>query len=266
MSFNFRPAVKHLIAQNQSLRASLVYQGGTTNSDYARGVATGYAVCDAYLPWQGWPIGAMTELITDKIGCGEISLLLPAMARLSQQRRSILCIGVPHALFAPALRQVGVDVSRVWQINPSPLLRQYKDHLWSAEQALKTGVPGMVILWSAARSNSTTETLRRLHMACSGRDTLLIHFRDPSCIAQPSPAWLRVGFTVTNTHLRLQVLKCRGQALTRPLISLDRAIVQPHLFSHLIAASELQMAVTAGQIKQAAVLPTHSVHSPHLVQ
>ncbi|MBP6531496.1 MAG: hypothetical protein KA260_15345, partial [Burkholderiales bacterium] len=49
------------------------------------GIATSFAVLDAFLPWRGWPVGAMTEIMTDTTGCGEMSLLLPAMARLTQE-------------------------------------------------------------------------------------------------------------------------------------------------------------------------------------
>ena len=194
--------------------------------------------------------------MTSAVGCGELSLLLPAMARLSQEKRPILCIGVPHKLFAPALLQAGVDASRVVQINPAPLLRQLTDNLWSAEQALKTGLPGMVVLWSPARANSPietqTQTLRRLHMACLGRETMLIHFRDASCAEQASPAWLRLGYSVTPTEAQVQVQKCRGQPLARPLIHLDRAVVQPRLFEHLHALHTLSAAVNTGHINEPA--------------
>ena len=238
------PILQHLIAQSPSLQASLPSRVGAEG--VAAGTGTGHTALDAYLPWRGWPTGAMTEIMTDTVGCGELSLLSPAMARLSQEKRPILCIGVPHRLFSPALRQAGIDVSRVSQINPAPTIKQFADNLWSTEQALKTGLPGMVVLWSPPRSNTAMESLRRLHMACLGRDTLLIHFRTTSCVAQPSPAWLRLSYGVTDTQVRLQILKCRGQSLAPPLICLDRAAVQPKLFTHLAARLQLNTAVTTG--------------------
>ena len=62
------------------------------------GLATSFAVLDAFLPWRSWPVGAVTEVMTDTRGCGELSLLLPAMALLTAQRRPVLCIGAPHEL------------------------------------------------------------------------------------------------------------------------------------------------------------------------
>ncbi len=241
--------LQQLIAQSPSLQATLPNHVGV--SAVASGIGSGHTALDSYLPWHGWPTGAMTEIMTDAVGCGELSLLLPAIARLSQEKRPVLCIGVPHKLFTPALRQSGIDVSRMSQINPAPTSKQFADNLWSTEQALKTGLPGMVVLWSPPRSNTAMESLRRLHMACIGRDTLLIHFRTTGCMTQPSPAWLRLGYSVTATQVRLQVLKCRGQPLARPLICLDRAAVQPKLFTHLAARAQLNTAVTSGHFVKA---------------
>ncbi len=214
----------------------------------APGVATSFAVLDAFLPWRGWPVGAMTEIMTDSMGCGELSLLLPAMARLAQEKRPILCIGAPHSLFAPALNQAGIDPTRITQINPASSAKQSKENLWSAEQTLKTGLPGMVVLWSPANMSCAPETLRRLHLSTLGRETMLIHFRGKSSMSQPSPAWLRFGFAADDTHIRLQVLKCRGRLLTRPLITLDRASVQARLYGQLRAAKKLDEANSFGLI------------------
>ena len=248
------PILQHLIAHSPSLQASLsshVGAGGVA----AAGIGTGHPKLDDYLPWRGWPTGAMTEIMTNMVGCGELSLLLPAIARLSQEKRPVLCIGAPHKLFAPGLRQAGIEVNRISQINPTPTVKQFADNLWSTEQALKTGLPGMVVLWSPPRANTAIESLRRLHMACIGRDTTLIHFRTTGCMAQPSPAWLRLEYGVSDTQVRLQVLKCRGQSLAPPLICLDRAVVQPMLFAHLAARLQLNAAVTTGQF----VKPTNAM-------
>ena len=211
------------------------------------GVASSFATLDAFLPWRGWPLGAMTEIMTDIPGCGELSLLLPAMSRLTQQKRPILCIGAPHELFAPALTQADVDPAFVTQINPSSSTHQHiRDNLWSAEQALRTGLPGMVLLWSQSRTGCSPEALRRLHLSTLGRATMLVHFRGKSSMSQPSPAWLRFGYVADETHIHLQVLKCRGRELTRPLIALDRATVQTRLYAQNRAARLLDGAVEFG--------------------
>jgi hypothetical protein len=170
------------------------------------------------------------------------------MARLTQEKRPILCIGAPHALFATGLTQVGVDPAFVTQINPSSTIKHSKENLWSTEQALKTGLAGMVVLWSPRQGHDhcSPEVLRRLHLATIGSQTMLIHFRSASSMSQPSPAWLRFGFAADETHIRLQILKCRGRLLTRPLITLDRTAVQARLYGHLRAANVLDNAIKNG--------------------
>ena len=244
----------HLTDNNQMLRDHVRLGAETPFADDTSratpgvsGVPSSFAVLDAFLPWRGWPVAAMTEIMTDTVGCGELSLLLPAMARLTKEKRSILCIGAPHTLFVPALAQVGIDPARVTQINPSSTLKHNKENLWTAEQALKTGLPGMVVLWSPIHGQLPPETLRRLHLATIGSETMLIHFRGASSMSQPSPAWLRFGYAADDAHIRLQVLKCRERLLTRPLITLDRASVQARLYGHFQATSELNHAINNGR-------------------
>ncbi len=217
------------------------------DSNKTLGVASSFAVLDAFLPWRGWPVGAMTEIMTDRVGCGEMSLVLPAMARLSQEKRQIICIGAPHELFAAALFDAGIDPSRVTQINAAEAShsnKKQKENLWCTEQILKTGLPGMVVLWS--RTSCTPEVLRRLQLAMLNTDTTLIHFRSNACMQQHSPAWLRCGFAADDAEIRLQILKCRGRLLTRPLITLDRTAVQRRLYAQLSAEKSLRNAIEYG--------------------
>ena len=119
-------------------------------------------------------------------GCGELSLLLPAMARLTQQKRPILCIGAPRELFAPALAQTGVDPDYVTQIHSaSSSSKHFKENLWSAEQALRTGLPGMVVLWTPAHSILTPEILRRLHLASLAAQAMRLLRRRPCTDSLP---------------------------------------------------------------------------------
>ena len=236
----------------QAKTADALAGGGHDNP----GLATSFAVLDAFLPWRGWPVGAVTEVMTDTRGCGELSLLLPAMALLTAQRRPVLCIGAPHELFAPALLQAGVDPQYVTQIHPAASAsRLLKENLWSAEQALRTGLPGMVVLWSPINSTLPPEVLRRLHLAVrsgtsstetSAPRTMLVHFRGVSSMSQPSPAWLRFGYAADDRHIRLQIIKCRGQELTRPLITIDRAALQARLYGQIAATSQFNDAICNG--------------------
>jgi len=50
---------------------------------------SGFAALDAMLPGRGWPGNALTEIVLEREGIGEIRLTLPALARLQAQGRDI---------------------------------------------------------------------------------------------------------------------------------------------------------------------------------
>src|SRR5262245_4476208 len=50
-------------------------------------VSSGHTALDAELPGNGWPQGALTELMVDVPGRGELSLLIPAVAQATQAGR-----------------------------------------------------------------------------------------------------------------------------------------------------------------------------------
>ena len=47
-----------------------------------RNIASGLEALDAQLPGGGWPLGALTEILLQHHGIGELQLLMPALARL----------------------------------------------------------------------------------------------------------------------------------------------------------------------------------------
>src|SRR4051812_39379662 len=69
----------------EELRLRLEHMSRSAHAqDQARPLAqsTGFADFDALLPGGGWPVGAITELMPETYGIGELSLLLPALAKL----------------------------------------------------------------------------------------------------------------------------------------------------------------------------------------
>ena len=239
--------VTRLKAEAPETARHVTLGSGATDEPQEGGVPTGFAVLDAWLPWGGWPVGGMTEILIDRTGIGELSLLLPAMSRLAAEKRPIALIGAPHELFAPALTQAGVDPKQITQIHPCATARETKALLWSSEQILLSGSAALVLLWSTAGGmDISPEALRRLHLACLGRKTTFIHYRAACCSMQSSPAWLRFGFSANDDTLDLQVFKCRNRPLARPLITLDRAFVQARLSAHLQARDTLREAIDEG--------------------
>ena len=49
--------------------------------------ATGFSALDAALPHRGWPSGTVVELMPTDTGIGELRLLMPALARMTQSER-----------------------------------------------------------------------------------------------------------------------------------------------------------------------------------
>ena len=92
------------------------------------GITTGIAALDQLLP-DGWPRGALTEILSSRPGIGECSLLLPALSRLCDGRRWLALIAPPYIPYAPALAAAGIDISRVLMIHP----RSEAEILWAAE-------------------------------------------------------------------------------------------------------------------------------------
>src|SRR4051794_1933504 len=81
-------------------------------------VPTGFDSLDAELPGAGWPRQALTEVLTDTPGIGELGLILPALAALTSAGQRAVCIGPPYVPYAPALAASGLDLVNLIIIRP----------------------------------------------------------------------------------------------------------------------------------------------------
>lgn len=182
---------------------------GTRNTR-TRTLASGHAPLDAVLPGGGWPVGALIELLHAQAGIGELRLILPALQVVQQAHRRIVLIRPPYQPYAPALLRARLSLELLLLID-TPDDAQGR---WAAEQALRSGAAGVVLLWS-----ETTEdrNLRRLQLAAEAGQALAFLYRSPAVLRQPSPAALRVALEpdetddpLSNAALRVQVVKARG--------------------------------------------------------
>jgi hypothetical protein len=181
--------------------------GEPARHDNAARIASEYPPLDDVLPGGGWPRGALTEVLYEHAGIGELRLLMPALARLSHQGGWIALVAPPHIPYAPALRQYGIDLSRVLLIHPD----DRTDSLWAVEQALRTGTCGAVLAWPRRIDD---QSMRRLQLAAEAGDTLGVLFRETRAAEQPSPAALRLRLTsAPGDTPRAHILKCRGGTL-----------------------------------------------------
>ena len=74
---------------------------------------TGWAALDALLPTGGWPEASLSEILLPLDGVGELQLVLPTLARLSQGERPVVLVAPPYAPCVAGWRQQGVDMRRV---------------------------------------------------------------------------------------------------------------------------------------------------------
>ena len=73
-------------------------------------VPTGWPGLDRALPGGGWPQEGLVEVLARHAGIGEVSLLLPALARLVGQGRRTAWVDPPHVPYAPALMGGDTDM------------------------------------------------------------------------------------------------------------------------------------------------------------
>lgn len=182
------------------------------------GVATGFAALDRELPGGGWPRGDLTEILPQRHGIGELSLLLPAMTRLSSMESAwLVCVAPPHPFYAPALQAAGVDLSRLLVASAPG-----RDAAWACERALASDGVGAVVAWLP---DVHTASLRRLQLAAEASRTLLFVFRPASVAGQPSPAPLRLLLEAAEEQLVIRLLKRRGSMQSAPLsIAIQRPL------------------------------------------
>ena len=83
------------------LRNPAIWRGDQYAKVAIESIPTGFAELDAQLPGGGWPRAALTELLANQCGIGELRLLLPALARLSQDDKWLVLVAPPHRPFAP---------------------------------------------------------------------------------------------------------------------------------------------------------------------
>ena len=161
---------------------------------------TGFAWLDDALPFGGWPEAALTELLLPVDGVGELRLLWPTLARLSNEDGLIALIAPPYLPFAPAWANAGVQLAKLQVIRTSP-----RDALWATEQCLRSAACSAVLCWPQQPDD---RSLRRLQVAAETGQCLGFALRPSKAAANPSPAALRIAIDADPAQLR--VLKCRG--------------------------------------------------------
>jgi len=174
-------------------------------------VPTGFAELDAALPGRGWPQGALTEIVLEREGIGELRLTLPALVRVQSERRDVVWIAPPHKPYAPALAAAGLDLSRLFIV----ACKTPQDALWAFEQSLRAPECGAAFAWLAT---SDQRVLRRLQVAARDGRTWGALWRRPGQRGSAMAAPLRLALSPRDGKLAVRVLKRRGAELTQPVL------------------------------------------------
>lgn len=204
-----------LLARPDIWQASSPRQHG---SGHNSGLNTGHSVLNQALHQGGWPLGAITEILCDQRGIGELELLLPTLAEYARQDQKVVFISPPCIPYAPALMQAGIDPQHLVVIQAQTSTEQ----LWAADQLLRADVAGAVLCW-LDQANLKQRQLRKLQLAARISHSLSLLFRPGHCAAEASPAALRIELSSQSTaepSCHLHILKQRGgwagQTLTLP--------------------------------------------------
>ena len=187
-----------------------VWRGDTLAVLAEASIPSGHAELDAELPGGGWPRGNLTEILVDRSGLGELSLLLPALAQLSAAGGWLALVAPPWLPHAPAWAATGVAPERL------VVVRAGRQAAWCVEQLLASGGFAAVLAWPPAGLDA--RTLRRLQLAAAGRPVFACLWRSTAAGASPSPAPLRIALAAGEGGLSLRIVKRRGRPAARPLI------------------------------------------------
>ena len=190
------------VALNEVLRHPGIWRRASSALPTLRAQPTGCAALDAMLPGGGWPLGALSEILVTRDGLGELSLVMPALAELTQRRRRVAFVAPPYIPYAPALTTHGVDLAHVVEIDATG-----GDGAWSAEQCLRSGGCGAVLFWLPKADYAQ---LRRLQLAAETGGALGFVFRPAAVAHGASPAGLRLVVDSDGSTTEIEVLKCRG--------------------------------------------------------
>jgi hypothetical protein len=191
------------------LQRHAVWRGGAVSSAVPT-VPTGFAVLDRELPGGGWPVGALSEILANREGIGELQLVLPALASLSWAGKRVVWLAPPHLPYAPALAAAGIDLAQLAVIR-APGRR---DALWAAEQVLRAGSCHALLAWFPS---ARYEELRRLAVAAEASRAWVALFRPHEAADASSPAGLRIALEAQGEAISIHILKRRGAPARAPL-------------------------------------------------
>ena len=175
---------------------------GTQN---IQSIPSGHPHLDEQLHHQGWPGKALTELFCEQPGIGELSLLAPALSKLSQNKRWIFLVDPPYEPSAPALEQMGIVLNRLIIVRTE----SSEQYTWVCEQILRSPSYGALLAWEPNKRLSQRK-IRKLQLASRANFGLAVLLRSQKQAQYPSFSALRIGLKLNRQQYLLDILKQPG--------------------------------------------------------
>ncbi len=228
-----------------------VWRGNQMGSHRAVVTPSGFRALDRELPNGGWPASVLIELLLAQPGIGELRLLAPLIASLTQAKKTVILMAPPHIPFAAALAELGIDLTHILLVEAE----KPADRIWAIEQALKSASFGALLCWLP---QCRADHLRRLQLAAGGGEGLTFVFRPAAAQHESSPAPLRmVCRAAASGQLSVEVIKRRGPVHSQPVIlplAVPSVLDQPFFNQALADILPFTLPVT----------PLHAVDRPTL--
>jgi len=174
---------------------------GNNHHALSHNISTGDQQLDHYLSG-GIPDASVIELQTIN-GIGELRLLVSFVASKAQSTRLISFIAPPSDICSQMLANHGIDPQQVLVL----CSEQGSDSLWSAEQCLKSGCVGVVILW---HQQFSTAQIKRFKLAAEQGQTNLIILRQQQSFPCYLPVPLSLSLSPYQYGLKVTINKQLG--------------------------------------------------------
>ena len=192
----------------QSIPPSQVWRGKEHRLNPLGYIPSGFSNIDDKI--HGWPLGTLIEMVPSQVGIGEFSLLLPALARLSQNPRWILLVCPPHIPYAPFFSNMGLDTSKIIVTHA----KNINDAGWCMEQGLRSNACSAVIGWFP---QITEKIIRRLQLNLEEKKIFSAFFTKPTTSYKNNPTPWRVLIRQTGHKTVIEIPKRRGGGPISPI-------------------------------------------------
>ena len=166
-------------------------------------IPAGTPALDELLPAGGWPKAGLVEITVPDEHTDAISLLLPALLRLSQQGRWLAMITPPWQPRVRVLTAAGMNTSRVLQVNPHP----GRSGLWTVESIMRSGNCSIVMAWPTCATELMEKKLKK---AASIGKTLAVLFRVEGMSTHTSTADVRLKLEAGESERVVYLLDSQG--------------------------------------------------------